>query len=99
LTGPLRITVRVRPGARRTRVGGTWGEGGTEQILCVWVQQRAVDGKATEAALRALAVALEVPRRSLRLVTGARARVKIVEVSDPPASLAERVADLRAPLT
>jgi uncharacterized protein YggU (UPF0235/DUF167 family) len=40
-----------------------------------------------------------VPRRSLRLVTGERARVKIVEVSDPPASLAERVADLRAPLT
>jgi uncharacterized protein len=99
VTGPLRITIRVRPGAARTRVGGTWGTGSTGgpgQILCVWVHQRAVGGKATEAALGALAGALGVPRRSLRLVTGERARVKIVEVGDPPAGLAERVADLRA---
>ena len=76
-------------------MGGTWGDG-TEQILCVWVHQQAVDGKATDAALGALAEALGVPRRSLRLVTGDRARVKIVEVGGPPAGLAERVAELRA---
>lgn len=96
MIGPVRITIRVQPGASRTRVGGTWADGGSGQVLCLWVQQRAVDGKATEAALRALAAALGVPRRTLRLVAGERARVKIVEVGDPPAGLAERVADLMA---
>lgn len=77
-------------------MGGALHEHGPAQVLGVWVNERAVDGKANEAALRALANALRVPRRSLRLVTGARARVKIVEVADPPADLAERVAALRA---
>lgn len=90
----VRITIRVRPGASRTYVGGSRAESGDQQVLGVWVQQRAVDGKATEAALSALADALGLRRRSLRLVAGERARVKIVEVSDPPADLAERLARL-----
>jgi len=51
-----------------------------------------VDGRATEAALVALAAALGTRRRSLRLVSGERTRVKVIEVSDPPADLAERLA-------
>jgi uncharacterized protein YggU (UPF0235/DUF167 family) len=39
-----------------------------------------VDGKATEAAPRALAEALGVRRADLRLVTGATSRTKIVEI-------------------
>lgn len=93
---PVRVTIRVHPGASRARVGGTLHNRDPEQVLGVWVSQRAVDGKANEAVLRALADALEVPRRSLRLVSGARARVKIVEVADPPAGLTECVAALRA---
>lgn len=53
---------------------------------------RAVDGKATEAALRALADALEVPRRDLALVSGATSRRKLVEVPD---GVGARIADLR----
>jgi uncharacterized protein len=63
-------------------------------VLEIWVSQRAVDGKATEAALIALAEALGVRRRSLRLVTGERSRVKVVELSGPPADLAGRIASL-----
>jgi hypothetical protein len=90
--GPVRVAVRVRPGAARTAVGGRYGDGGT---LVVAVTARAVDGAATEAALRALADALGVRRRAVRLVTGATSRDKVVEVVDPPVDLAERIAALR----
>lgn len=80
-TGPVRVAIRVRPGARLTRVGGAHGASGA---LVVAVQARAVDGRATEAALRALATALGVPRRSVSLISGASARDKVVEVRDPP---------------
>lgn len=48
--------------------------------LLVRVRERAVGGKATEAALRALAAALGVRRADVRLVGGATGRAKVVEV-------------------
>jgi len=48
----MRVAIRVRPGASRTRVGGAYGE-----RLVVAVGARAVDGAATEAALDAVAEA------------------------------------------
>ena len=90
------ITIRVHPGASRARVGGIRDEPGRDGVLGVWVTQRAVAGQATEAALRALADALGLRRRSLRLVTGATARVKMVAVDDPPPDLAERLAGLHS---
>lgn len=63
-------------------------------MLGVWVSQRAVDGKANEAALEALADGIGVRRRSLRLVTGARSRVKVVEIGEPPPDLRRRLAQL-----
>jgi hypothetical protein len=88
------ITIRVHPGASRARVGGWQAEPGHERVLGVWVMQRAVDGKATQAALDALADRLAVRRGSVRLVTGARARVKVVEIGDPPPDLADRLRDV-----
>lgn len=61
----------------------------------VAVRERAVDGKATAAALTALAQALGVPSRTLRLVSGAAARDKIVAIADPPPDLAARIEALR----
>jgi len=71
-----RLTIRVKPGAASTRVGGMYGE-----VLVVAVRSRATDGKATEAALVAVAEALGVQRRDVRLISGARSRTKVVEVS------------------
>jgi uncharacterized protein len=71
----LRIAVRVRPGASRTKVGGEHGG-----ALVVAVQAPAVGGRATEAALAALAEALGLRRRDVRLVTGATRRDKVVEI-------------------
>jgi len=82
------VTIRVKPGASRTRVGGSYGD-----ALVVAVQARAVDGKATEAALAALAAALNVRRRDVQLVTGSTSRTKVVELPGGP-EVAERLASL-----
>ncbi|KWW99819.1 uncharacterized protein LI90_1458 [Carbonactinospora thermoautotrophica] len=71
-------------------VGGSHGD-----TLVVAVSARAVEGKATEAALRALADALGLRRRDLRLVTGVTSRDKVVEIEHPPADLTQRVDMLR----
>lgn len=80
----MRVEIRVRPGASRTKVGGRYGD-----ALVVAVQPPAVDGRATQAALTALAEALGV--RDVQLVTGRTARTKVVEVPD---DCAARVAAL-----
>jgi uncharacterized protein YggU (UPF0235/DUF167 family) len=49
--------------------------------LVVRVSAPAVDGRATEAALRAIAAAFGVRRRAVMLITGAASRTKIVEVT------------------
>ncbi|HEV7933146.1 MAG TPA: DUF167 domain-containing protein [Actinomadura sp.] len=71
----IRVAIRVRPGAARAGVGGAYGE-----ALVVKVAARALEGRATEAALRAVAEALGVRRRDVRLLSGATSRNKIVEV-------------------
>src|SRR5664280_1963262 len=42
----MRVSVRVKPGASRTKVGGQYGEvsAGQGPVLIVFVAQRAVDG-------------------------------------------------------
>jgi uncharacterized protein YggU (UPF0235/DUF167 family) len=85
----VRIAVRVVPGSSRVAVGGRRGE-----ALVVRVTERAVDGKATEAALRAVADAFGVPRRDVGLVRGATSRDKVVDVISDDAALAERLVAL-----
>jgi hypothetical protein len=85
-----RVAIRVKPGSSRTRVGGTYGD-----AIIVAVSAKAVDGKATEAALVALADALDVSRRDVRLVSGATSRSKVVEVTGSDDVLG-RIADLRS---
>jgi uncharacterized protein len=75
-TGAVRITVRVRPGSARPGVGGEHGG-----ALVVRVSARAVDGRATAAALAALAAAFGVRPHAVTLVTGAASRTKVVEVT------------------
>jgi uncharacterized protein len=69
-------------------VGGRYDE-----ALVVRVRERAVDGKATEAALRALAEALGVRPGDVRLVRGARSRTKIVEIEDEASMQFRRLLD------
>ncbi|WP_040160623.1 DUF167 domain-containing protein [Mobilicoccus massiliensis] len=78
----MRIDIRVRPGASRTKVGGRYGE----DTLVVAVTARPVDGSATQAAIDAVAAALGLRRRDVTLVTGATARSKVLELDVSPES-------------
>jgi uncharacterized protein len=82
----IRLAIRVRPGAARARVGGAHGG-----ALVVKVTARAVEGKATEAALRAVADALGVRRRDVHLVSGATSRDKVLEVAGDVAQLTQEI--------
>ena len=74
----MRITVRVKPGATRTRAGGRYGE----DALVVAVNAPAVDGRANDATIAALADALGCRRAEVTIVSGHAARTKIVDVPD-----------------
>lgn len=82
----LRVAIRVRPGASRSGVGGT-----VAGRLLVRVNARAVDGKATEAAMRAVAAAFEVRPAAVTLVQGATTRDKLVEIQGDPIALGARL--------
>ena len=71
----MRIAIRVRPGSARPGVGGEHAG-----ALIVRVSARAVDGKATEAALAAVSEAFGVRRGAVRLVSGAASRTKIIDI-------------------
>jgi uncharacterized protein YggU (UPF0235/DUF167 family) len=90
---PVTVPVRVRPGASRARVGGRY-PGPRGDALIVAVTAPAVDGRATEAALRCLAGALGVRPAQVALRTGATSRDKLFVIDDPPADLAARLATL-----
>lgn len=88
----MRVAIRVKPGSARTLVGGRHGD-----ALVVAVTARAVDGKATEAALRAVADAFDVKRRDVTLVSGAASRDKVVDISGETGALAGRRDSLLGP--
>jgi hypothetical protein len=68
-----RVRLRVSPGARRTEVAGRYGDGWK-----VRVSAPPERGRANEAVLDLLADTLELPRRSLSIVSGHGAREKVV---------------------
>ena len=74
MTG-IRFGVRLTPRAARDVVDGV-----VDGVLRVHVTAPPVDGLANEALLRLLAECLDLPRRDLRLVSGASSRQKIVAV-------------------
>ena len=88
-----RIAVRVRPGARRTTVGGTY-PGPYGPALVVAVTAPAVDGRANTATIEAVAAALDLRRRQISITVGATARDKLLDIDDTPADLPERVTRL-----
>ena len=70
----MRIAVEAHPSARVERVELTGDR------LSVWVRARAVQGQANSAIEAAIARALNLRRRDVRLIGGATSRHKLVEV-------------------
>lgn len=86
----VRVRIRVRPNATRTEVGGVRND-----ALLVAVSAPAVDGRANEAVIAALAEALGVRRRQITLVSGLRSRDKVVEIAGAAADLEPALDRLR----
>jgi uncharacterized protein YggU (UPF0235/DUF167 family) len=81
-----RLTVRARPGARKTAFAGKHGD-----AWRLHVAAPPVDGKANDAITRFLADIADVPASAVRIVSGFTGSMKIVEIEGiDPASL-ERV--------
>lgn len=88
----IRITVRVKPGASRARVGGSHGE---PPALIVAVHAQPVDGQANVAVIGALAAALGLRTRELSVVGGHTHRTKTIEIlTDDRDAVLARIADL-----
>jgi uncharacterized protein YggU (UPF0235/DUF167 family) len=71
------VVVRVKPGSRK----GPLVEVGSNGELTIYVQERAVDGKANDAVIRLLAAHLQLPRSRVELVSGTTSRLKRFRVS------------------
>lgn len=75
----MRLEIHVHPGASTTAVGGEYGG-----ALVVRVSEPAENGRATAAALRAVADALVLPKRTVTLVRGMKSRRKVVDIATGP---------------
>lgn len=79
-----RITVKVHPRARRTRIAGKIGE--------TWKLDMAappVDGKANDACVRFFAELAGVPQAYVRIVLGLSNRTKVIEIAGVSQELIE----------
>lgn len=68
-----RVRLRVSPGARRTELAGRHGDGWKIRVSAA--PER---GSANDAVLDLLAETLELPRRSLSIVSGHGSREKVI---------------------
>lgn len=71
----MRLEIHVHPGATSTKVGGEYGG-----ALVVRVSEPAEGGRATTAALKAVANALLLPNRSVTLVQRTKSRRKVIDI-------------------
>lgn len=71
----VRLTVRVQPRAARDEVAGRYGA-----ALKIRLTAPPVDGAANESLVKFLAKTLDIPARSVTIVSGASSRTKIVEL-------------------
>jgi uncharacterized protein (TIGR00251 family) len=81
---PVRICVRVSPGARRTEVVGRYGGGWKVRVAAP--PER---GRANVALAGHLAELLGVPRRAVRVAAGAASRDKVLEIDGRSAAEVE----------
>ena len=73
--GSVRFSVRLQPRAASSEVRGV-----RDGALHVRVQAPPVDGAANAALVALLADSLGIPQRSVRVVSGEKARTKVVDV-------------------
>ncbi len=80
--GAIVLKLHVQPGAKRTEVAGTHGEG-AQARLKIRLAAPPVDGKANAELVRCLAAAFDVPLRNVTVLSGETSRQKTVRVLQP----------------
>jgi uncharacterized protein len=80
-----RLTLKVRPGSRRTEFAGRYGEGWRLHVAAP-----PADGKANQAIVRFLAELAGVPMARVRIATGLTGSNKIVELDGIDSETLER---------
>lgn len=80
-----RLRLRVSPGARSNAIVGRHGEGWKVRVTAA-----PEGGKANDALLRLLAERLDLPSKSLNLVSGPSSKDKVVELHGIDTAEAER---------
>ncbi|PJZ66291.1 hypothetical protein CH371_08405 [Leptospira wolffii] len=73
----MRIQVRIKPNSKKPFV-----QKGEDGIWIVAVREPALEGKANDALIRAVAAELDLPQSRVRLVRGEKSRLKILEIDD-----------------
>ena len=84
--GSLILTLHIQPGARKTEIAGLHGG-----ALKIRLAAPPVDGKANAALIEFVAHRLGVARAQVVLKSGLSSRRKVLEITRPPADLAERL--------
>lgn len=75
--GALSLTLRIRPGARETKVTGVLEDG----TIKISVRAAPEHGKANVELIKFLAKAFDVPRGNVELIAGEADRRKIVRIT------------------
>ncbi len=71
----MRLTIKVSPNASKTEIASR--DGG---VLRIKLAAPPVDGKANEKLIEFLSDEFDVPKSSIRIVSGATGKVKVVEL-------------------
>jgi uncharacterized protein (TIGR00251 family) len=77
----VRLAVRAQPGAKKTRITGTYGEGANAQLK-IAVHAPPIEGRANQALIAFLAEFFSVPRARVELVSGELSRSKVFLLRD-----------------
>ena len=83
-----RITVKVQPRAKATRLTGKLGDAYKLQLAAP-----PVDGKANDECVRFFAELMRVPKTRVRIVIGLTSRLKVVEIDGVAQEAVDRVLD------
>ena len=87
----VRFRVRLQPRASRDEIAGV-----LDGALRVRLHAPPVDGAANDALVAFLAERLSVPRRGVRIVTGATSRMKTIEIEGVTSADVARLAGANA---
>lgn len=89
--GDLRFAVRVTPRGGRDAIDGWAKDAAGKAHLKVRLRTAAEGGKANAALVDLLAKSLAVPRSSVAISSGAKARLKIIRITGDPKILTKQL--------